>query len=149
MRCDAIKSDELLKNGEKQGAPLTDITDTRDFVSQSPQEVFRMNSYIRHLNAMLEEEAALAAKRNLETTMAARARLTPLEDRLARLLKSIPMELQREGLSLASIQSSLQGRWRGNCHPGELGTALRRLGFQRKRQWRGDEGFKALWVPNL
>lgn len=104
-----------------------------------------MIAYISQLNALVEEEAALRAKQKLQSTNAARTRLTPLEDRLARLLKSIPVELQREGLSLASIQSSLQGRWRGNCHPGELGNALRRLGFQRKRQWGGDAGFKALW----
>jgi hypothetical protein len=25
--------------------------------------------------------------------------------------------------------------WRGNCHPGELGMALRKLGFKRERRW--------------
>ena len=47
------------------------------------------------------------------------------KDRLARLLASIPVEVQREGLSLSSLQTSLRGRRRGNCHPGELGAALR------------------------
>jgi hypothetical protein len=48
-------------------------------------------------------------------------------------MTTIPIEVQREGLSLASLQASLRGRWRGNCHPGELGTALRKLGFKRER----------------
>jgi hypothetical protein len=43
---------------------------------------------------------------------------------------AIPIEIQREGLSLASLQASLRGRSRGLCHPGELGTALRKLGFR-------------------
>jgi hypothetical protein len=51
---------------------------------------------------------------------AARERLTPVEERLARVLATIPIELQREGLSLPALQTSLRGRWRGNCHPGEL-----------------------------
>jgi hypothetical protein len=34
---------------------------------------------------------------------AARVRLTPLQDRLARLLATIPIEVQREGLSLSSL----------------------------------------------
>ena len=72
-------------------------------------------------------------------------RLTPLEDRLTRLLATIPIEVQREGLSLAALQTSLRGRRRGNCHPGELGTALRKLGFTRRRQWSGGAGFRALW----
>lgn len=76
---------------------------------------------------------------------AARVRLTPLEDRLERLLATIPVELQREGLSLTTLQTSLRGRWRGNAHPGEIGRALRRLGFERRRNWRGVNGFRAVW----
>jgi hypothetical protein len=56
-----------------------------------------------------------------------------LEDRLARLLTTIPLDAQREGLSLSTLQASLRGRWRGNAHPGEIGRALRRLGFERRR----------------
>lgn len=76
---------------------------------------------------------------------ATRVRLTPLDARLTRLLTTIPIDVQREGLSLASLQASLRGRSRGNCHPGELGAALRRLGFQRRRDWSGVEGFRAIW----
>jgi hypothetical protein len=60
------------------------------------------------------------------------------------LLATIPSEIQREGLSLASLQASLRGRWRGKCHPGELGVALRKLGFTRQRQWHNDGGFQAV-----
>jgi hypothetical protein len=47
---------------------------------------------------------------------------------------SIPLDIQREGLSLSSLQTSLRGRWRGNCHTSELGAALRKLGFTRQRR---------------
>jgi adenylate cyclase len=39
---------------------------------------------------------------------AARERLMPLEERLSRLLATIPGEIQREGLSLSSLQASLR-----------------------------------------
>jgi hypothetical protein len=68
-----------------------------------------------------------------------------LKDRLAGPVATIPIDVQREGLSLASLQASLRGRSRGNCHPGELGAALRRLGFVRRRDWRGVDGFRAIW----
>jgi hypothetical protein len=42
-------------------------------------------------------------------------------------LARIPQDLQQEGLSLASLQAALKGRWRGHSHPGELGVALRKL----------------------
>jgi hypothetical protein len=60
---------------------------------------------------------------------------------------TIPIEVQREGLSLAVLRASLKGRRRGNCHPGELGAAMRRLGFHRRRDWSGADGFRALLRP--
>jgi hypothetical protein len=62
-----------------------------------------------------------------------RKRLMPVEERLA----SIHVELQREDLLLTSLQASLRGRWRGNCHHRDLGAPPRRLEFAPYRQWRG------------
>jgi hypothetical protein len=110
-----------------------------------------VTAYIAQLNRALEaqrlkDEAQRQAKRQAEDSTA-RERLTPLEDRLKRLLATIPIEVQREGLSLATLQSSLRGKWRGNAHPGEVGDALRKLGLSRKRSWHGTGGFRALWFP--
>lgn len=74
-------------------------------------------------------------------------RPTPLDERLARLLASIPAEVKREGLSLSALQASLKGRRRGNCNPGELGAAVRRLGSERRPNWRGADGSRAVWYP--
>jgi hypothetical protein len=106
-----------------------------------------MSAYIAALNAAVAREQAERQEKKRAATQAARERLTPLEERLSRLLATIPSEIQREGLSLASLQASLRGRWRGNCHPGELGAALRKLGFKRERRWRDASGFQALWYP--
>ncbi len=76
-------------------------------------------------------------------------RLTPLEDRLQKLLSEIPEEVIAQGLSLDSLRRLLAGKWRGNCHPGELGAALRKLGFNRRRSWSDDGGgFKAKWYAD-
>jgi hypothetical protein len=110
-----------------------------------------MSAYLKELKAEVAVAQAEAQARRAEeertSAQAARERLTPLEDRLRRLLATIPIELQREGLSLPTLQASLRGRWRGNVHPGELGTALRKLGFARQRRWRDGVGFQALWYP--
>jgi hypothetical protein len=47
-------------------------------------------------------------KREHVATLAARERLTPLEERLARLVATIPIETQRAGLSLSVLQASLR-----------------------------------------
>ena len=76
-------------------------------------------------------------------------RLTPLEDRLAKLLATIPTEIKSQGLSLPAIRTMLAGKWRGKCHPGELGIALRRLGYERRRNWSdGSQSFCALWYQS-
>jgi hypothetical protein len=108
-----------------------------------------LKHWLSQLNAAAEasrtaEQARRDEKAHIEAK-AARERLTPLDKRLARLLATIPPTVQREGLSLATLQASMRGRWRGNCHAGELGAALRRLGFERRRDWRGADGFRALW----
>ena len=104
-----------------------------------------MSQLIAETEARRAKEQAIREERASAEAKAARERLTPLDARLARLLAAIPVEVQREGLSLSSLQVSLRGRSRGNCHPGELGTALRRLGFERRRNWRGADGFRAVW----
>lgn len=108
-----------------------------------------MSAYIAGLKAAVERDRARHEEQEravaTQAALASRERLTPLEDRLKRLLATIPPEAQREGLSLPSLQTALRGRWRGNCHPGELGDALRKVGFTRQRRWRGGAAFRAVW----
>jgi hypothetical protein len=107
-----------------------------------------MSKLIADTEANRAKEQAQREERARTEADAARVRLTPLDERLARLLATIPIEVQREGLSLSSLQASLRGRSQGNCHPGELGSAMRKLKFVRRRNWRGDApGFSALWYP--
>jgi hypothetical protein len=112
-----------------------------------------MSAYIKHLNAVVaaatQTRREERERKDAQAAEAARERLKPLEDRLARLLATIPLGVQAEGLSLPTVQAALRGRSRGNCHPGDLGTALRKLGFERRRGWRGGAGFKALWYPQI
>jgi len=76
------------------------------------------------------------------------ALLAPLHTRLQRLLDTIPSSAQREGLSLLDLQSCLRGRKGGLPHIGELGAAMRRLGWQRCRAWSNeDTAFSSKWYP--
>jgi hypothetical protein len=121
--------------------------------SQSPQEVI-LKSYVAVLNGIIkEQQAEEQARRHRakeEAAASARERLVPLQERLKRLLDSIPPAIQAEGLSIAALQSQLRARGRGHsvCHIGELGAALRRLGWRRVRRWDSSaDGFRALWFP--
>lgn len=111
---------------------------------------------MQHWLSQIQAEAkAYNDKRQAERDEKARAeaeavhvRLTPLESRLARLLARIPTDVQAQGLSLPALQASLKGRTRGNCHPGDLGNAMRKLQYVRRRNWCGEgAAFRALWFP--
>ncbi len=113
-----------------------------------------MNAYIAELNRGVEaerirREAAQRAQAEAAASVS-RAKLAPLDVRVARLIAAVPPEVQRDGLSLQDLQVQLRGRGRGHsgCHVGELGEAMRRLGFRRKRRWDGGPaGYRALWYP--
>ena len=104
-----------------------------------------VRTYSDSLNSRHVEEKN---KKDARDALAWEERLTPLETRLSRLLTTIPAEIQNQGLSLATLRSMLAGKWRGKCHPGELGQALRKLGYQRRRNWSAaSDSFNALWFP--
>lgn len=107
-------------------------------------------SYLEKLNAKLEQDLAKReheqADEEQKTIAAWQHAMTPLEQRLKKILDEMPEQVKANGVSLPVLQQMLKGRWRGNAHPGQLGVALRKLGYVRERRWRGDEsGFIALW----
>jgi hypothetical protein len=106
-----------------------------------------VRAYLAELNAFVERDRAQQERAAAE---AAREKLVSLDVRLGRLLASIPPKVQAEGLSLMSLQAQLRARGRGHtrCHIGELGGALRRMGWRRLRRWnKSADGFCALWFP--
>lgn len=107
-----------------------------------------MGTYIEQVKANAFARETAAAESNRKELQTWRERMTPLEMRLSKLLTTIPSEIQCQGLSLATLRSMLSGKWRGKCHPGELGQALRKLGYQRSRNWaKATASFSALWFP--
>jgi hypothetical protein len=106
-----------------------------------------IKTLMRQAERVFAQEAEQCAEQERAKLNNARERLTPLHERVEKLLSTIPIDLQREGLALATLQKMLKGRWRGNCHPGELGAVLRKLNFKRRRVWIDKDGFCARWYP--
>jgi hypothetical protein len=113
-----------------------------------------MSAYVNSLNTLIERERAQRqAQRDEEARAdadAAREKFVPLDTRLARLLATIPPEVQAEGLAILDLQGRLRARGKGHyvCSISELGPALRRLGWRRVRSWsNGPEGSRTFWFP--
>ena len=106
-----------------------------------------MRGYLAELNAHAAEQRTQDAVKQAQAA-AEHDRRTSLDDRLKHLLSAIPPEVQDEGLSIVEVQVMLRprGSERSCCTAGQLGDALRRLGFERERRWRdGRTSFRALW----
>ncbi|HTQ23746.1 MAG TPA: hypothetical protein VMI09_03560, partial [Candidatus Binataceae bacterium] len=71
-------------------------------ISYQKQLLARTEAQRAKHQAQREEKARAEAEAARVEAEAARVRLTPLGDRLARLLATIPIEVQREGLSLST-----------------------------------------------
>jgi hypothetical protein len=100
--------------------------------------------------ARREDLARQSAEQREQARQAALAQakdFAPLDERLKKVLEDLPPDLLREGVGLRVIQERLRGRKHGHAHCGEVGAALRRLGFEKKRDWRARAtgGHRALW----
>ena len=74
--------------------------------------------------------------------------LAPLPTRLQRLLETMPNCAKRQGMSLLEIQAQLRGRKGGLPHIGEMGAAMRKLGWRRHRKWSDESAaFSSRWYP--
>jgi hypothetical protein len=74
--------------------------------------------------------------------------LPALHTRLQKLLDTIPTSAQGQGLSLLDLQACLRGRKGGLPHIGEMGAAMRKLGWQRHRAWSDENtAFSSRWYP--
>src|SRR5262245_24307117 len=107
-----------------------------------------LKGYLNELNAHVAEQHVAEQARQDVKAAAERDRRTLLDDRLKHLLSTIPPEVQDEGLSIVAVQTMLRphGSERSICTAGQLGDALRRLGFVRERRWHdGRSSFRALW----
>jgi len=74
--------------------------------------------------------------------------LTPLLQRLKKFIDNLPADQRTQPHPLEFFRQGLRGRQGGKAHAGELGVALRKAGYTRRRCWSAAaNGFRAHWHP--
>lgn len=106
--------------------------------------------YRSEQSAIYEEERKKRQLLDSETEAARLAHFretsVPLVERVKKLTASIPEPERHTPKSLEWFRTRLKGRSGKSVHAGELGDALRKLGYVRKRSWSDREnGYRALW----
>ncbi len=102
------------------------------------------------LAALMSYQTSLSDPDHVTSYTSEAQTLAPLHIRLQKKkVDAIPTKTQQQGLSLLELQVRMKGRKGGMPHVGELASALRKLGWIRRRQWSNSEdGFRAKWYPN-
>ncbi len=111
-----------------------------------------LTDYIHALAEASAESAAnekdKAERRRQEEAEALAQRATPLTDRLKRVIQAMPEAERTKPRPLEYFAERLRGRQKMSPHRGELASALRALGWTRRRCWQASEvGFRAVWRP--
>ena len=95
---------------------------------------------VRNIDRETEAQMRLNKQRDLAR------RTKPLEDQVTELMRSLPPALCDRPWTMEELTLRLQGKYRDRPHTQHVGTALRKLGWQRVRLY-GEHGGVRLWVP--
>lgn len=110
-----------------------------------------MQTWKDQMDAQRAEQERLRAERAAQQAQLAQqkfaTRFYPMRERIRKILKHMPREVQQEGVSLELLRSNLAGKYRGQAAPREVAAGLRELGWERRRNWTKDGPFIALWYP--
>lgn len=106
----------------------------------------RPEGYIRQLRAMAEAVRQDHAARQRPH---ARLRTTvPLRTQITELMSSLPPAQRSRPWAIVDLQGRLQGRYQDRPGLGDLGLALRSLGWVRVRDWTNSGGGRRFWRPS-
>ena len=106
--------------------------------------------YIASLRAHTHAQARL---RQLAQEVADLERLAqlkrqrPLDDQITTFMRSLPPAQRDRAWSMGDLLPHLTGKYRATPHAKEVGQALRRLGWSRKRLYAGGYDGARYWFP--
>lgn len=91
--------------------------------------------------------------RHLERAAQEERRRLGVDERVRRIISAMPDTVKGQPVSLSYFIERMGAKWRpgGRAHAGEVGGALSRMGWTRRRLWRGAPfapgRFPQVWFP--
>ena len=109
-----------------------------------------MKAYIAHLRAERDRIQAESkeAIRAAESKRLRDSRIqcdTPLTEQIEALMRSLPPSQRNRPWTMEELVARLHGRYNARPCAGEVGIALRRLGWTRIRDWSSHGGGRRVW----
>ena len=107
-----------------------------------------MKAYIQNIRKV-SDEAELMHKAAAQAKHRPNSRIvcsTPLTDQINGLMRSLPPAQRDRYWSMDDLTARLQGRYNARPCAGEVGQALRQLGWTQRRDWSQDGGGRRVWI---
>ena len=101
-----------------------------------------LTSYQKHLTAIREGAQRPSEPRLRDSRIQCD---TPLTDQIEALMRSLPPAQRNRPWTMEELVTRLCGRYNARPCAGEIGIALRRLGWTRIRDWSQDGGGRRVW----
>jgi hypothetical protein len=70
----------------------------------------------------------------------------PLQVQIEELMRTLPAAQRDRPWSIDELVCRLEGKYRDRPHPADVGRALRRLGWERVRDWSNAGGGRRYWL---
>lgn len=114
-----------------------------------------MKTWLENLNQHVAETSASRADieaNHLEKLAQKARRALGVDERVRRIVATLPDHLKGQPLQIGYFRERMGSKWRpgGRAHLGEIGGALTRLGWTRRRVWKSDQfsgRYPAVWFP--
>ncbi len=102
-----------------------------------------LNAYKKELKAIRERVQRPSELRNKSDSRIQCD--TPLTEQIEALMRSLPPSQRNRPWTMEELVARLHGRYNARPCAGEVGIALRRLGWTRIRDWSSDGGGRRVW----
>jgi hypothetical protein len=109
-----------------------------------------MKQYLAELQA--EAERLYTARQRTAREQLADTRIqcdVPLTDQINALMRSLPPAQRDRPWSVAELVLRLNGRFKARPSRGDVGIALRALGWTRTRDWSQSGGGRRVWITEV
>lgn len=110
-----------------------------------------LQEYRQRLRSLVEQqqlEREAQAMSKLKAPRNSLGNLKPLTEQITELMLSLPPAQRNRAWSIVDLQGRLQGRYKDRPSLGNVGDALRVLGWVQLREWTIDAGNRRMWVYN-
>ena len=106
-----------------------------------------MKAYRAHLREIAEAQAE-RSRQEISTRKNNRIKCDiPLRDQIIELMASMPPAQSKRAWSMEDFRARLKGRFHTAPSAGEIGTALKALGWVRIRDWSAEGEGRRYWLP--